>query len=276
MEKEEKVDESEIDEKDESGGDQEKADAVLELAVKMGYNPNYDGVDREFKSPEEFILNSKNIQNTMSKQMKALKAEVEDHKIGLKQLQKHNETVYKAQIAQMENRIAELKAQKKEAIRDEDPERAMELDEQIGKLEKTSKEKPPEVTEVNPEFKKWVAENEWYTEDDELCEYANIQAANNPKYKGLSAKRLYAMITKDVKKMFPEKFEQKEEKSPDPPKPKAAVVESSSRKSSSKSKFTEKDLSDNQRETMKRFIRLGAVKKKQDYIDELARIGELS
>ena len=269
-------------EKEKIDVDEVRSKAIEEIAMKLGYNPDFDGDDKEYKTPEEFILNSKDIQKTMSKQkdnlskkVDSMRAELEENRRMAQGLRKHFEALNEATVAGLKSRINELEGQRQAALDEEDHTRVRKIDEQIDDLEKVSNKKVEEDAPIPPEFKAWVADNEWYYEDEELRTYANAQVNNNPKFIGMTQKMVYKTIEKDVKEAFPEKFQsEKVEKEPEK-KPKAPSVEGATRKSSKSAKFTVKDLTEEQRTIGKDFEKQG-IMTMEEYINDLVKIGQLS
>lgn len=244
---------------------------VEALATKLGWNPNYDGDEREFVSAEKYILRSREIQDTTSKQLKVQRREVEKLQQGLEALKAHNETVYKVQVANLKKELSSLKKQRKEADEDGDTSLVRELDNKINDIEKIPSEVKVPKSQSNPEFDKWLEKNDWYETDEEMRIYADIQGDPkiNPDLAGLSHKKFYAAIRKRVKEKFPEYFGQATKE-----KPAAAAVEGSTPTKRAGKKFTMRDLSEDQKKYAKLFAEQG-IMKTEDYIADLVKIGEL-
>jgi hypothetical protein len=247
---------------------------VEALATKLGWNPNHEGGDREFVSAEDFILRSKEIQTTMSKQMKNLKRETEELKRGIGQVKQHNETVYKVQVKALKSRIKELEALRREAVEDNDSMAVASIDSQIKEINDIP-ETLPANEHVGPtnEFLEWVDENEWYNENPEMRAYADA-LGEKPEYRALPLKKLFAVVTRETKKMFPENFD--DEPAPKP-KQKVAAVEGAGsarvKSQASKSKFKYSDLSDEQKEICK-FNEKHGIMTREEYISQLEEIAK--
>lgn len=249
----------------------ETPDKVTELAMKLGWNPDHEGGDRPFKSAEEYILMSREIQDTTSKQLRAQRRETDDLKAGLDALKDHNEKVYKVHVKNLKKELRGLKKQRGEAEEDGDTGLVRQIDKEIKEIEDTPDEVSVKDTKRSPTFKKWLEKNDWYNTDEEMQIYADAQSYDK-ELVGLPEEKVYAAIRKRTKKQFPERFEQV--KTETEPKPKAPSVESSTPPKKEKSKFTMKDLNEDQKKYAKTFADQG-IMKVEDYINELVEIGEL-
>ena len=77
-------------------------------------------------------------------------------------------------------------------------------------------------------------------------------------------------VTKTMKVEFPNKFGNKNQSNP------GSVTEKSSNgRKPTKSKYSEKDLSDEQKQFAKMFVDTGAFDNVQEYVDQLVASGEL-
>ena len=257
----------------EESGEANEPSEVEALAIKLGWNPNHDGGDREFVSAENYILRSKEIQNTMSKQLKGMKRETEELKRGIGQVKKHNETFYNAQVTLMKGKIKELEGLKKEAIADNDAVAVASIDSQIKQINDIPETLPKEDAGPSEEFLEWLPNNEWYSENKDMKAYADA-LAEKPEYQALPVKKLFAVVTKETKKMFPENFEQ--EQKPEP-KSKVAAVEGAGTgkigKPAAKSKFKYSDLSDDQKDICKFNVKHGLMTQ-EEYISQLEEIAK--
>jgi hypothetical protein len=249
---------------------EEKPDKIAELAMKLGWNPDHEDDDRPFVSAEEYILKSREIQNTASKQLRAQRRETNDLKAGLEALKNHNEAVYKVHIQGLNKEVRRLKKERKEADEDGDTSLVQELDKEIKDIEKIPKEVPIQETKISPAFREWLKKNDWYETDDDMRQYADAQSYDK-KLVGLPETKIYAELRKRTKEMFPDKFSEKKKSTP----PAATVEGSSTQKKKPKvKKFTFNDLNEDQQKMAKFFEARGA-KKIEDYIQELADIGQL-
>jgi hypothetical protein len=270
----EEVVEEEVKEEEVKEPEGDTLSEVEQLAQKIGWNPNHEEGDRKFVSAEDYILRSKEIQTTQSKQARSLKREMETMKNGLKMLEKHNNTVYQVQLKALRSRIGELEGHRKNAVEDGDTAAVTAIDTQIKEIRDIPEELPQtEPLEPSKEYIEWEEKNPWYSENKEMRQYADYQGENNPEFKALPLSKVFAEITKLVKKRFPENFP--EEKAPEP-KPRVAAVEGGGvktvEKSKSKSKYGYKDLSREQQDACDFFVKNVEGMTRERYIEELEMI----
>jgi hypothetical protein len=244
----------------------------------MGWNTNHKGGDREYKNAEEFILASKEIQETANRQKKSLEKKVNDLereiKHGINALQKHNQKVYEVQVQQLKGRIKELQSRRKEAVEDGDNAAVSQIDEQIQQINKIPDELPAEDLQIEPPgFAEWREENPWYKSDPDMTKYADYQGANNPAIAALPFDKMLKEVAKLVREKFPEKFEN-DAAPPKDKEPPVSPVESAShtrKKAAGKLKYTYNDLSDEQKSIYNMVVKRG-IMTGEDYIKQLQEI----
>ena len=264
--KDEEVKDEEVKDEDEK----KESPDVQALAKQLGWNPDYEGDDRKYVSASDYILRSKEIQSTMTKQLKDQKKQMDELKMGLSSLKEHNETVFKVHVARLKKELNDLKVQRKEAKEDGDESRVAELDDQIKDISKMPSELPKSANKPHPDFTKWLDKNDWYMDNEEMREYADAQA-KDPKFEGLSPAKTLTSITKRVKDMFPDEFP----KEPERPTAAKGTIEKPTSPKKSKTKFSVKDLTDEQKTAAKFFEKQG-VMTTDEYIKELESIGQLA
>jgi len=250
-------------------------DRIEALAREMGWTPKEDfkGDDADFVDAETYIRRGRDIQESMRKSLKEQKQQLAAMSNSLAELKSHNEKVYKAEIARLKKELTSLKTQKKEAIEEGDVDRVNDIDEQIDVIKESissEKEEPATTNQPpeNPEFNEWLKNNQWYLEDDEMARYADSIAAT---HRGISFKRIAKLVDKSIREVFPDKF-------PDKQKTKANTnttttttrVEGSTRQRPS-GRFTEADLTPEQKSIMNQFVRQG-IMTKEEYIKDIALI----
>jgi len=247
--------EVEVPVKEEGQEPEEKQGEVETVAAELGWRP-----DGELDA-KDYILKSKDIQDTMRTHIKDQKSQLSGLGSAVKELKVHNEQVYKAEVRQLKGELSTLKAKKKEAIEEGDVEAVDKIDGEIDGV-KEAMVKPESAEPENPEYKDWVKDNQWYERDEEMKEFVNTIVADNP---GVSFQRITVLVDKKVRDMFPDKFEGKA-------KLKASPVEGSSRKIAS-SRFTESDLTSGQKSIMRQFVQQGIMTKKE-YIADIQKTQE--
>ena len=246
--------------------------SIEEIAKKIGWNPSYDGSDgREPLSAEDFILKSKEIQSTSSKQIKKYSREVQELKNGFKNLEEHNKVFHKAQVAQLKREIADLKTRRKEADEDGDNELVKELDGHIKDMSDIPTELPQSTSQLHPDFQAWVDDNEWYQKDEDLRAYADM-LGEQPEYRALAGSDYKGMLGKveaSVRKLFPQKFN-------DPVRTVSSVEPNTRTAPRPRSKkWSYNELSRDQQDMADFYERQG-IMTKDKYIEELQTISEAS
>ncbi len=178
-------------------------------------------------------------------------------------------------------KIAELRAQKKEAIEGGDVAKVEAIDKQIDDA-KATKADIPTAPEVAPEVMEWVKANPWYTKDAELHDFA---LAYNDSY----LKRHQGDIEGSLKataiatkRAFPDKFPEDIKKPPGSP---VGTVEGGTAPVRGSTKYTVSRLTADQKLAHDQYIKAGtfdAVAKAakmtptEYYVKELENINELT
>jgi hypothetical protein len=258
----------------------EDTSRVETLAMSLGWRPKeeYSGENEDWVNAEQFILRSRDIQDGMAKRIKSQTKDIRSLKAGIESLQQHNERVYKTEISRLKTQLAELEAQKDEAIDEGDREKVKSLDRQMKDIEKIV-ESPAEYTtqqavQEDPEFEEWMEANTWYTTNSEMAAYAE-QQAQLPQYAGLPGTKLRAIVTKQVKQMFPEYFGNGNKGGKAEAEAAVPSVEGASgKKVGGKKKYTRHDLNQDQLAVLRQFTQLGVMNEEQ-YIADLVKLGEL-
>ena len=223
---------------------------VETLATAIGWMPNGE------LDAKAFIMKGRDIQDTMRDHIKTQKKQLGELGSSVAELKTHNERVYKAEVKQKDAEITALKKERTEAIEEANVEKVKELDEQIDGL-KEEMVKPKE-TQINPDFNTWVDKNKWYREDQEMADYADTIA---DQHKGAPFERVSALVEKNVKEMFPDKFPSKKSLP-------ASPVEGAGKKIVG-AKFTKADLTNSQKSIMGKFVKQGIMTEAQ-YIKDIA------
>ena len=245
-------------------------------AMEKGWRPEseFEGPEGEWRPAKEFLDRGELMDriSDQSRQLRSNAKEVEELKEAIQILGEHNRKISEREY---EKAMADLKARKKEALSVDDYDSVVEVDEQMADLKDTKKKaeqsrvEEPQDQGPHPEILKWVEKNSWYNTDvvmqgavDKLAEaYArnNPEAATNPS-------EMLKYIESTMKDEFPHKFNRR---------PAAVDSAEGTARGKAKTKFTQRDLSDEQRRVGKRFVDAGAFETMQEYIDQLAETGDL-
>ena len=243
---------------------------VEDLAIKIGWNPNYKGENSI--DATTYILKSREIQDTMHDQNTGLKDQLTNMQGSVDALKEHNERVYKSDVRKMQGEIETLKNEKRAAIELADVGKVDAIDKQIDDLEKdltVPTTKPTETT--NPVYDDWVKDNQWYLTDPEMATYAETVAQQ---YQGAPSERIYSLIRQKVAEVFPEKFAAQTPASVKVNKPvgPSSPVEAPTNNVQSPT-FTSANLTPDQTAIMNQFVKTGVMTEKQ-YINDIANMQE--
>lgn len=198
-------------------------------ARESGWVPQdqYKGDPNKWVSAEEFVERGRSINPILRKNNERLRAELASDRAELKKL-KLTIDEFKTEFATMKENaykraINDLKAQRREALKDGDFEGADAIDEQIDQykadvqaVKPSVKQAPePEPQQLSETFKEWQSENKWFNEnkEPELFDSAEGYAIRlrNKIRKGeidpLSEGEFLENVSNYIKKRYPEKFE---------------------------------------------------------------------
>ena len=240
----------------------EVKDDYAEEAGAKGWRPQeeYEGPKGSWVSAEEF-LKREPLFDKIKNQSKELK--------GLKKTVEAMTSQFQTQVkAQVELRLRELKAAKREAVEAGDVDQVDRLDAEIDQQKQTVTETVPQVPE---EVSDWIDQNPWFKDDKELNAWAithnKTYVANNPGDVSGSLKATELA----VKKAFPEKFEKPKPKTP------ANPVEGNAgpKDVGGKNNFTVSRLSEEQRQVYNQLVTRHKTLSHEEYFKGLAEIGEL-
>jgi hypothetical protein len=199
-----------VDENKGDGAVKEPEDSpeILAKAEKMGWTPKdqFKGDPAKWRPASEFVERGENMLPIVRAQVKRQEREIADLKAGLRELgEYHNKTQQRA----YEQALADLKAQRAEAIKNGDGAAFDEVDDKIDDLKKDIAKNTTKKDDdgVDPAFQEWLSRNAW-ANDPKLQAYGSAVAdelrANGTKAIGVE---LLDLVTKEVKAKFPEKFE---------------------------------------------------------------------
>jgi len=262
------------------GGKEVTLSPTEEKAMASGWRPEdeWDGESDEWIDAKTFNRNGEFMTRIQkqSKELSSNRDQMDKLKSAMKELGEHNKKIAEQEYKKA---ISALKKEKLLALEEEDHRAAEEIADKIDELKEAKQEakeapameKPPADIAPAPEFTTWAGDNSWYHNDvilrgaaDALGEeYANA----NP---GAPLADVLDHVTKAIKGEFPNKFGNKNQSNP------GSVTEKSSNgRKAKKSKYSEKDLSDEQRQFAKMFVDTGAFENVQEYVDQLVISGEL-
>jgi len=179
-------------------------------------------------------------------------------------------------MAGVKDTIEKLKAQRNEALQEGDIVRAAEVGDRIDEVKEEMKQ--AKATEVDPKqgkaelteiFKSWHSKNPWYMNDEDTTFFADAKGLNYRKKNPDSSEAdMLAYVTKEVHKVFPDKFPNKA-----PPSPNGGGRESprgrGGENTSSQMRETESNMTDEQRGIMKTILKSTGMTK-EEYFKQYA------
>jgi hypothetical protein len=234
---------------------------IEQRASSQGWRPKdeWDGDPDLWRPAKEFIDRGE-----LFKKIDDQNRTIKEFKKTLEELAKHHSRVQKVEY---ERALADLKAQKKEALNEGDADAVVDIDEKLALVREAQKEAPVQVAqipaEVNPVFRNWVDRNGWYETNKAMRAYAD-RLGNELGARGESSPtEILAEIEREIKKEFAHKFN-------NPNRDKPGSVEGSTNKGpKSKETFA---LSDEERRVMQKFIKVVPGMTEEKYIADLKKI----
>lgn len=227
---------------------------------KEEFEADERNVGKKWRPADEFVERGE-----LFDTIKSLKGEIHSIKRDFNLLAQHHKDVAKVEY---DRALKDLKAQRAEAAEEGDTKTVVEISDKIEELRETYKEQKQEHTPsngtVHPAFTAWLNDNSWYTTDPALRGAADAVAKE---YISVNSQSSFEDVLNHVSAEMSKKFFAKTSK------PKVTTVESGSNGSSAKKgKLTKADLSDDEREIMRTFVKRGVFANEQEYIDELAKV----
>ena len=276
------VEELNLEEQEPVEGNEIELSPAEEKAMASGWRPeeDWEGDTDDWIDAKTFNRNGEFMSRIQhqTKQMASQASELETLKAGMKSLGEHNKKIAEQEY---KNAIASLKKERVSAREEDDHIAVDEINDKIDDLKETKREMDSSPSEEmheaaqdvapNPAFVEWSSKNDWYQNDVGLRGAADAvgmeYADSNP---GAPIEDVLQYVSKKMKEEFPSKFGNVRQSSP------SSVTEPSGvSKRGKKSKHTPKDLNDEQRQFAKMFVETGAFENEQEYVDSLAKSGEL-
>ena len=286
-EENEEVDEEVENEDEEYEASAGTEDPEVQKAMAQGWRPKeeWDGDPEDWVDHKEFNRRGELMDRIkqQSRQLRQNEKNIEDLRQALNELGEHNKKIAEQEY---KNALNDLKKQKREALDEGDSDAVIAIDDQIDDLkdtysgDKAAKESKKENDDEDkaqtppPEVLEWKQRNQWYDNDKVMQAAANAigqeiydSDPNTPINEALEE------VERRIRAEFPHKFNDRQQRR------KSKTLESngsaSQKKQGKQAKFTEKDLNETQRGMAKTFVESGAFESVQEYVDQLAEIGEL-
>jgi predicted RNA-binding Zn ribbon-like protein len=244
----------------EDGQEDAPAPSPVELeAMDHGWRPEEEfkadakNEGKKWRSAEEFMD-----RKSLFDRIEAGNQKTKQLEKTLQQLATHNANIEKVAL---EKAIAVLKAERKQALADNDLVRAEELRDEMDEIrdKKEAVQPIPVATEPAPEFIEFKEKNSWYQRDDRLTRYADA-VGKELFEKGYSPAKVLREVEKEVREAFPEKFR-------NPNRESAPEMVTSSKRADVGSRF---QMSAQEEAICKNFVAQGIMTREQ-YISDLKK-----
>lgn len=238
--------------------------SIERRAMEMGWRPKeeFNGDEDDFIDAKEFVRRQP-LFDKISQQSQQLR-KVHD---SLTQFKQHYTQVEQAAY---DRAIKALKAEQKEALKDGDVDRYMELQDdieaqkdQVQALKEKAIEEPVQTGEAHPEFQAWQARNPWYNQTGYMKAFADDHGLKLAR-QGVAPADVLKAVEKAVREEFPNRFR-------NPNKENAPQLESSGKGSGRSGGGKEYSLNDQERKIMNTLVSSGAMTKEQ-YIADLRKV----
>lgn len=169
--------------------------------------------------------------------------------------------------AEYKRALQTLRAEKKQALIDGDPDAVITADEklvalqaEVSRVAETDKNQVPQAGEPHPDFVAWQSRNAWYNDTNRAMKaFADVEGIRLAQ-SGMPAADVLKEIEAQVRREFPEKFT-------NPNRAKPSAVEAGAGKGGS-AKADNYSLSDDERSVMTRLVKSGTLTK-DEYIRDL-------
>lgn len=214
-------------------------------AQEMGWRPKdqWEGDPEEWRSAKEFVD-----RKSLFDKIDSLKSTVWELKKDYKSV---HENITKAERARFDAEILKLKAERKQAAKEGDTERVVDISDQLETAQAAVAQVAAAPTGPDPTFTEWVSANKWYTNNVDMKHDADAFGASykaqNPQ---ASFQEVLAHVTTRMKKVYPDEFGKR---------PTAPAVDgggTTQRSPTRSGQPTEADLTDTERSVMAKYIKL--------------------
>jgi uncharacterized coiled-coil protein SlyX len=239
---------------------EEPEKTIEDEAKDMGWRPkeDYSGDDTKWIEPREFV-ERKPLYDRIHKLE-------QNNKRQSQTIHEVNDHISKVRKSEYERAMVDLEVKKKHAVESADSDEVRKVDHQIDNLKTQI---PPAKNPLHPAIEEFIDDNEGWWKNEEMQDYAIARHDRVMQESNVDMESGLKKVLQDVKTRFPEQFENGNRYQP-------SAVEGGRRSGkSSKSRFTPSDLSEAQRAIGDRWVRSGAMKSMQQYVDELHKVGEI-
>lgn len=241
-----------------------------QTAYAQGWRPKeeFQGDAEDWRPAKEWLERGELISK-----IKRLGNEVNEMRDGYQKLYKSHMDATKSAYKQA---IADLRAQRRYAMENDDFATADQLEEKIDLLKEQSKqataEQPKPPTQNNdPVFEAFLERNPWYKSDPKLTTYADAATIRIVRERGkIDPEELGRLIETEVRETFPDKF-RKQVSAPPSPSVGGSHKGNGSSKGASKYSDIEKSLTSEERQIMDTYVNRLKMMTKDEYLADYAK-----
>ena len=225
---------------DTSTEESEQEHSEIELtAIEHGWNA--EGVEGKLNLSAEEFMDRQGLYDDI----RSLKKQNRKLHDGIEAMKEFQKTI---RDSERDRVLTELKDAKKVALEAENYDAVVQIDDKIAE---TRVQAEPPSNEV---FESWVDSNDWYHQDPEMKQYADMLGTGyfqqNPTK---DMKAVYEYVTEETKKRFPDKFGNTNREKP------TSVEGAGKGRARSSKQHSARDLPDSDRDIMKTIVRSGAM-----------------
>ncbi len=251
-------------------------EAIRELAIEVGWNPDHDGSDgKPFVDARTYLRNANVIAQKQKRTIDKLQSNIDEIRRDIKTTM---ELQGKVAAKQIDDLRKQLTAARKDAILEADVARVEELDAEIDKLEDAGVDAKTASAQANddPEFNDFLDRNSWYGEDEVYTAYADRVAdkyAAKVKSGAMTYGDMLLRVEEEVKVAMEKKGNgtqvatKQQKPATKPAGGNSTAVAGAQRTGSTKTRKTINDLPDLARDIARRSVRRGEFKSEQEYVD---------
>ena len=246
---------------------------VEQQALEQGWVPQdqWEGDPEAWRPAKEFVERGE-----LYKSIHTTKRELKQTQAALTTMQRHHQMVFEKAYNKA---LADLRAEKRVAMREQDFDRLEAVETQIDQLQDEHQKEVAQLRVVEhqvqspaitPQFQAFLDKNAWYAEDAELRAEADALGAGYMSRPDADRNKLLDHVESKIKQLHPEKFGTQRKVAA----PSAVAAVDRTGKKPTKSVVTMSDVPEEMRSVIRNFVETTGMSE-QDYIKELKRIGAL-
>jgi hypothetical protein len=190
-------------------GEREVSPEIIAKAEKMGWTPKdqFKGDPDKWRPADEFVERGENMLPLLRSQVKRQERQIAELSATVKDFTEH---LSKTEKRAYDKALADLKEARAAAIKAGDGETFDKVDDAIADLrDKMKPKEAPQQDGAIPEkdFNEWLSRNRWAEEEEMQDIGVGIRKTLHKQHPDATPLELLDLVTKEVKRRFPEKFE---------------------------------------------------------------------